>query len=144
MNDNDDKSREQDRKISDDVLLAALAQKLGHLLNGNPPQRVLRALAVVTGQAIYAMSPNEAARRHNTLALNSGLEAIFAIEAQKAKQASVDTSKLGMPLAGAVTSVAARPSATVDRPERDNVVQFGTKRVRTAGVLAPDAGEGEV
>lgn len=141
MNDNDDKSREQDRKISDDVLLAALAQKLGHLLNGNPPQRVLRALAVVTGQAIYAMSPNEAARRHNTLALNSGLEAIFAIEAQKAKQASVDTSKLDMSVAGAVTSVAARP---VDRPERDNVVQLGTKRVRTAGALAPDAGEGEV
>jgi hypothetical protein len=114
-----DTSRDQDRKISEDVLLANVTRNVLKAINGMSPQIVLRALAVAAGHSIHQMSPNEDARRHNIYQLAKGIEVIVAANIAAAEEATQHMTLARVPVRGEVSKVTSiiRPDDNNSKPE---------------------------
>lgn len=117
-NDNDDTSREQDRKISEDVLLANVTRNVLKAINGMSPQIVLRALAVAAGHSVHQMSPNEEARRHNIYQLTKGIDIIVQANIAAADEATKHMTLARVPVRGEVSKV-----SNIIRPDKPETVQ---------------------
>lgn len=111
--------REQDRKISEDVLLANVTRNVLKAINGMSPQIVLRALAVAAGHSIHQMSPNEKARRHNTYQLAKGIDIIVQANMAAAEEATKHMTLARVPVRGEVSKVTSiiRPGDNDTKPE---------------------------
>lgn len=117
-NDNDNTSRDQDRKISEDVLLANVTRNVLKAINGMSPQIVLRALAVAAGHSIHQMSPNEEARRHNIYQLTKGINIIMQANIAAADEATKHMTLARVPVRGEVSKV-----SNIIRPDKPETVQ---------------------
>lgn len=117
-NDNDNTSRDQDRKISEDVLLANVTRNVLKAINGMSPQIVLRALAVAAGHSIHQMSPNEDARRHNIYQLTKGIDIIVQANIAAADEATKHMTLARVPVRGEVSKV-----TSIIRPDKPETVQ---------------------
>lgn len=111
-------TRENDRKISEDVLLANVTRNVLKAINGMSPQIVLRALAVAAGHSIHQMSPNEETRRHNIYQLTKGIDIIMQANIAAADEATKHMTLARVPVRGEVSKV-----SSIIRPDKPETVQ---------------------
>ena len=109
-----DLSKEKDRQISEDVLLASVTRNVLKAINGMSPQVVLRALAVAGGHVIHQMSPTADARRHNLYQLTKGIDIIVQANIAAAEEATKHMTLARVPVRGEVSKVSSiiRPDGT--------------------------------